>query len=106
MFYGFFLLANKFQVDMELVLHVSQLQLKSEYLHTNPKHIHFHEGNESRLFISWDDCTTVLYSLDSLDEASLWNPIKPVVSSCIRLIFSIHNNYFTKIHWLLCIILL
>jgi len=65
---------------MELSLDIEQLQLKSEYLHTNPKHIHYYEDNENPLFISWDNCITVLYSLNSLIEATLWNPIEPVVN--------------------------
>jgi len=82
---------------MELALHIEQLQLKSEYLHTNPKQTHFHEENNNSLFISWNDCVTVLYSLDQLVEASLWNPVEPVVNSCTYSIFFV-NNYLTKIH--------
>jgi len=65
---------------MELSLNFEQLQLKSEYLHTNPKHTHFHKDSENELFVSWDNCVMVLYSLNSLYEASLWNPIEPMVS--------------------------
>ena len=65
---------------MELSLNFEQLQLKSKYLHTNSKHTHFRENSENELFVSWDDCVMVLYSLDSLPEASLWNPLEPVVS--------------------------
>ncbi|KAL4131403.1 hypothetical protein QTP88_008719 [Uroleucon formosanum] len=64
---------------MELSLNFEQLQLKSEYLHTNSKHTHFHKDSENELFVSWDDCVMVLYSLDGLPEASLWNPIEPVI---------------------------
>ncbi|XP_001948571.1 uncharacterized protein LOC100165824 [Acyrthosiphon pisum] len=64
---------------MELSLNFEQLQLKSEYLHTNSKHTHFHENSENELFVSWDDCVMVLYSLDGLPEASLWNPIEPMI---------------------------
>jgi hypothetical protein len=68
---------------MELSLNIEQLQLKSEYLHSNPRCTHFHKNVENPLFISWDDCVTVLYSLNNLDEASVWNPIEPVVSIII-----------------------
>lgn len=68
---------------MEFALNIIQLQLKSEHLHTNPKYIHFHEDIENSLIISWSDCVTVLYSLDILVEATLWNPIEPMVSSYI-----------------------
>ncbi|XP_025414302.1 uncharacterized protein LOC112686300 [Sipha flava] len=64
---------------MELSLNIEQLQLKSEYLHSNPRCTHFHKNVENPLFISWDDCVTVLYSLNNLDEASVWNPIEPVI---------------------------
>lgn len=67
---------------MELCLNIEQLQLKSEYFHTNPKCTHYHEDSENPLFVSWDDCVTVLYSLSGLSEASLWNPIEPMVSYC------------------------
>lgn len=65
---------------MELSLNFEQLQLKSEYLHTNSKKTHFHEDSENSMFVSWDNCVTVLYLLDSLPEASVWNPIEPVVN--------------------------
>lgn len=68
---------------MEFALNTIQLPLKSDHLHTNPKCIHFHEDSEGPLIASWDDCVTVLYTLENLGEASLWNPIEPVVSSCI-----------------------
>lgn len=67
---------------MELCLNIEQLQLKSEYSHTNPRCTHYHEDSESPLLVSWDDCVTVLYPLSGLSEASLWNPIEPMVSHC------------------------
>lgn len=71
-------------------MNFEQLQLKSEYLHTNSKHIHFHEDGENTLFVSWDDCVMVLYSLNNLPEASLWNPIEPIVSYYINNTFALH----------------
>lgn len=65
---------------MELSLNIEQLQLKSEYLYTNSRCTHFHEHLESPLFVSWDDCVTVIYSFNDLDLASVWNPIEPMVS--------------------------
>lgn len=65
---------------MELSLNFEQLKLKSEYLHTNPKSMHFHENSVNPLLISWGDCVTILYSLNNLKEASIWNPVEPLVS--------------------------
>lgn len=72
---------------MELSLDIEQLQLKSEHLHANPKHTHYHENNTDPLFVSWDDCVTVLYPLNCLADATLWNPIEPSVSSRLK-----HSN--------------
>lgn len=71
---------------MELAFDTVQLHLKSDHLHANPKCTHFHEDSENPLLVSWDDCVTVLYTLENLSETSLWNPIEPVVSSCISLL--------------------
>lgn len=68
---------------MELTLTIEKLHLKSEYLHTNPRRSHYHKDNDNPLFISWNDCVTIIYSLDSLADASLWNPIEYVVSFCM-----------------------
>lgn len=80
---------------MELALNIEHLHLKSEFLHTNPRFTHYHEDDEKPLFVSWDGCVTVLYSLDQLDEASLWNPVNPVVSSFASfiIIFLFNNRY-------------
>lgn len=67
-------------INMELTLNIKQLQLKSEYLHTDPKRTHYHEHSENPLFVSWHDSVTVLYPLCGLPEASLWNPVEPIVS--------------------------
>ncbi|KAF0753240.1 Uncharacterized protein FWK35_00018072 [Aphis craccivora] len=74
---------------MELSMNFEQLQLKSEYLHTNSKHIHFHEDGKNTLLVSWDDCVMVLYSLNNLSEASLWNPIEPIIVPISNPIISI-----------------
>lgn len=66
---------------MEFKLNFEQLKLKSEHLHTNPKCTHLHNDGENLLFISWNDCVSVIYSLDNLHEATLWNPIEPMVNS-------------------------
>lgn len=66
-----------------LTLNIEKLHLKSEYLHTNARRTHYHENSENPLFISWDDCVTVIYSLDALCDASLWNPIESMVSICM-----------------------
>lgn len=64
---------------MELSLSFEQLNLKSEYLHTNPRCTHFHDDSVCPLFVSWSGCVTVIYSLENLTEATLWNPIEPLV---------------------------
>lgn len=77
---------------MELTLNFEQLKLKSEYLHTDPRLTHYHEDNENSLFVSWCDCVTVLYPLCGLAEASLWNPVEPIVSaSCLFLLENFIN---------------
>lgn len=69
---------------MEPSLNIEQLQLKSEHLHANPKLTHYHENDTDPLFVSWDDCVTVLYPLNCLAEATLWNPVEPAVSSYLK----------------------
>lgn len=65
---------------MELSLDFEQLWLKSEHLHADPRRAHYHEDEENPMFISWSDRVTVLYPLGGLAEASLWNPVEPLVS--------------------------
>lgn len=64
---------------MELSLNFEQLKLKSEYLNTNPRCIHYHENCGNPLFITWSGCVTVIYSLKNLTEVTLWDPIEPLV---------------------------
>lgn len=78
---------------MELTLNIEKLHLKSEYLHTNPKFTYYHEDSENPFLLSWDDCVTVLYSLDALADSSLWNPIECMVS-LFRYTLSTYLMYF------------
>lgn len=82
---------------MELILNIEQLKLKSEYLHTNPRRTFYHE--DSKLFVSWNNCVTVLYFLDNLDEASTWNPIEPIVSSYFN-VFKLSNHFYLLTRYL------
>lgn len=73
---------------MELTLNIEQLKLKSEYLYTNPRCTYYHEDVTNPLFVSWDGCVTVLYSLDNLAEASTWNPVEPIVSFNLKCFYT------------------